>query len=69
MINAELSHVTSLEEFYSEIVRQQTEAHGEPGRHVVNLDGVGNAIFGGSEPAAGRGNDQQNHRDVRKSPE
>lgn len=28
MINAELSHVTTLEEFYSEIRRQQEEAHG-----------------------------------------
>jgi hypothetical protein len=29
MINAELSHVTTLSEFHKEIVRQQTEAHGE----------------------------------------
>ena len=28
MINAELSHVTTLQEFYNDIVRQQTEAHG-----------------------------------------
>lgn len=28
MINAELGHVKTLEEFHSEIVRQQTEAHG-----------------------------------------
>lgn len=28
MINAELGHVKSLKEFYSEIVKQQTEAHG-----------------------------------------
>lgn len=29
MINAELGHVTSVEEFHNEIVRQQEEAHGE----------------------------------------
>ena len=29
MINSELGHVTTMEEFYSEIVRQQEEAHGE----------------------------------------
>ena len=29
MINSELGHVTSLEEFNSEIIRQQEEAHGE----------------------------------------
>jgi hypothetical protein len=29
MINSELGHVTSLEEFNSEIIRQQVEAHGE----------------------------------------
>ena len=28
MINADLSHVTSLEDFYKEIRRQQEEAHG-----------------------------------------
>ena len=29
MINAELEHVTTLKEFYSEIRRQQEEAHGD----------------------------------------
>ena len=29
MINAELGHVTTLDEFYTEIVKQQTTAHGE----------------------------------------
>ena len=29
MINAELGHVKTLEEFYSEIRRQQEEAHGD----------------------------------------
>ncbi len=29
MINAEFNNVNTLEEFYSEIVRQQTESHGE----------------------------------------
>tara|TARA_R110000822_G_scaffold101565_3_gene227762 strand:- start:5390 stop:5968 length:579 start_codon:yes stop_codon:yes gene_type:complete len=29
MINSELGHVTTLKEFYNEIIRQQTEAHGK----------------------------------------